>query len=113
MKNKLIVNRGEGEGITGGKWVGSSRNMDKGPMDKKGGIGYRVGWGDWGGKWKQLYLNNNKKGSSNVSIIQNVFPLAWQCLKFHFSLHNRKKYKFLAKIMQGGQLANYSSTLNA
>ena len=41
---------------------------DKGHMDRaKWGVGLRVGGGDgWGkglgcGKWRQLYLNNNKK----------------------------------------------------
>ena len=38
------------------------RDVYKGHMDKaKGGVGLRVGGGVSGGKWKQLYLNNNKK----------------------------------------------------
>ena len=50
------------------KREGLSKNMHKGHMDKAkgGGIeGGRWGWlGSgkwWGEKWRQLYLNNNKK----------------------------------------------------
>ena len=46
--------RGEGRGIMGENGEGSSRNMYKQPMDKANGVGTRVG-----GKWRQLYLNNN------------------------------------------------------
>ena len=46
--------RGWGRGIMGEKGEGSSRNMYKQPMDKANGVGTRVG-----GKWRQLYLNNN------------------------------------------------------
>ena len=56
------------EGIRGEKAEGLSRNMYKGYMDKakrgrsrvEGGHGWD-GWEWWGGKWRQLYLNNNKK----------------------------------------------------
>ena len=51
----------------GGRGEGSSRNMYKGHVDKvkggkiKGGGGKAVmGWSG-GGKWRQLYLNTNKK----------------------------------------------------
>ena len=52
----------------GGKWEYSSKNMYKGSMDKaKAGRkeGGRWAWvwqgGEEGVKWRQLYLNNNKK----------------------------------------------------
>ena len=68
IQNKLIVTRGEvGEDNGGEKGEGLSRNMYKGHMDKsKTGLRWRVGSGDgWRGsgegKWRQLYLNNNKK----------------------------------------------------
>ena len=42
--------------------------MYKGPTDKPRQVGLRVGGGDWwgrrewgGGKWRHLYLNNNKR----------------------------------------------------
>ena len=50
-------------GDNGGKRVKGFRNMYKGHMDKtkEGGIkDGKWGWLEWG-KWRQLYLNNNKK----------------------------------------------------
>ena len=56
-----------GDTGVGGAGKGLLRNMYKGHMDKtKVGVGWRVGGGDgwgegeWWGKWRQLYLNNNK-----------------------------------------------------
>ena len=55
------------EGSNGGKRERVFRNMYKGHMDKiKGGRiqGGKWGWLGWegvvGGKWRQVYLNNNK-----------------------------------------------------
>ena len=48
----------------GGKREGSSRNMYKRHMDKAKGRwdqGWEVGIAGVGGKWRQLYLNNNTK----------------------------------------------------
>ena len=47
-----------------------SRNMYKGPMDKaKEGEGLRVWWGKVvAGRWRQLYLNNNKKEKKKLEI---------------------------------------------
>ena len=69
IKNKLIVTRGVGRREQWQKeGEGPSRNMYKGPMDKaKRGSDWwwEVGVGGAGkvvvGKWRQLYLNNNKK----------------------------------------------------
>ena len=56
----------------GGKGGRVVRNMYKGHMDKakagriEGGRWGWLGWGGWwGGKWRQLYLNNNKKSKIN------------------------------------------------
>ena len=60
--------RGGGRKITGCNWVVRSRDVYEGHIDKaKGGDfeGGRQGWVGRGGvgrwKWRQLYLNNNKK----------------------------------------------------
>ena len=53
---------GRETGIIGEIREGPSRNMYKGPMDKAKGDRVEGGAGGIvGGKWKQLYLNNNKK----------------------------------------------------
>ena len=62
MKNKLTVTRGEGEGDNRGqKGKGCQGTWIKDPWTNQSGEGLRVGGGVSGGKWKQLYLNNNKK----------------------------------------------------
>ena len=68
IKNKLTVARGEVGVRQWGNEGEESRNMYKGPMDKVK-AGKDRGWevrmagveGNGGGKWRQLYLNNNKK----------------------------------------------------
>ena len=65
IKNKLTVTRGAGEGDNGGKKGKDCQGTCiKDPWTKpKGGRieGGRWGWVGLGGKWRQLYLNNNIK----------------------------------------------------
>ena len=69
IKNKLIETRGEVGGDN--EWKrgkGLQETCIKDPWTKtkwgriQGGRWGWVGWGEWwGGKWRQLYLNTNKK----------------------------------------------------
>ena len=69
IKNKLSITRGVGgDGQWGKTGKGHQGTCIKDPWTKPKGVGLRVGGRDgWGreevdgGKWRQLYFNNNKK----------------------------------------------------
>ena len=83
-KNKLRETRGEVGGDNGGQRGRVFRNILKGHLIKtKGGqdrrwkVGMAGVWGMVGGKWRQLYLYNNKKIKKCKKKKNKTFPLCY------------------------------------